>query len=171
MTFDNEMTNIMIRKLISVMGLSSALLLFLLGIVNIKTTGLPTSASVIAIMFAIGFVVGTLFTDSRNGVYPWTLIGGIIIATTATVIITCIHSGIAFSFTGGIFKINTDLLIYSYSTCMIFSVIALNVVNNLDIVVESINNRMPKDQLDYPAEQYPLHDYNDSDETQEEYKI
>lgn len=161
MTFDNEMTNIMIQKLISVMALSTALLLFILGIVNIKNTGLPITASVIAIMFAIGFVVGTLFTDSRNGVYPWTLIGGIIIATTVTVIITCIHSGIAFSITGGLFKINTDMLIYSYSACMIFSVIALNVVNNLDTVVESIKNRMSEDQ----PEQYPLHDYDNQDET------
>jgi len=171
MTLDNEMTNIIARKLISVMALSTSLLMFCIGIVNIKSTGLPTPVAIIAIMFAIGFVIGTLFTDSRNGAYPWTLIGGIIISITTTVIITCIYSGVAFSVTGGLFTINTDILIYSYSACMIFSVIALNIANNLDMVAESIKNRMSKEQFDYTPEQYPLHEYDDSNETPEEYKI
>lgn len=167
MTFDNEMTNIIARKSILVMALSTALLMFFIGIVDIKNNGLKIAVPSIAIMFAIGFVVGTLFSDSRKGAYPWTLICGIIIAIIATVVYTCTFTGILFSVTGGLFTINTDILIYSYSACMIFSVIALNIANNLDTVVESIKNRMLKEQ----SEQYPLHDYNDSNETQEEYKI
>ena len=117
-------------KLALVIALSTTTLMFFIGIVNIKNTGLPISISVIVIMFAIGFVVGTLLSENRNGVYPWTLMGGLIIAVISTVVITCVFSGIMFSVTGGLFKIDTDLLINSFSTCMIFSVVALNIAYN-----------------------------------------
>ena len=110
-----------------VMSLSITILLFFIGIVNIKNTGLPMQISVIVIMFAIGFVVGTISSENRNGVYPWTLIGGLIIAIIATVVITCVFSGIMFSVTGGMFELDINLLIYSFSFCMIFSVISLNI--------------------------------------------
>ena len=123
MNLNNKMT----RKLILVVSLSITILLFFIGIVNIINTGLPIQISVTVIIFAIGFVVGTILSENRNGVYPWTLIGGSIIAIIVTVVITCVFSGIMFSVTGGIFKLDTDVLIYSFSICMIFSVIALNI--------------------------------------------
>lgn len=167
MTLDNEMTNIVARKSSVVMALSTALMLFGIGMVDIKNNGLTIAVTSMAIIFAFGFVIGTLFSDSRNGAYPWTLISGLIIAIVATVVYTCVFTGIMFSVNSGLSTINTDLLIYSLSACMILSVIALNIMNNLDMVAESIKNRMSKEQ----SEQYPLHDYNDSNETQEEYKI
>lgn len=130
MTLNNKTTNVMAIKLALVIALSTTTLMFFIGIVNIKNTGLPISISVIVIMFAIGFVVGTLLSENRNGVYPWTLMGGLIIAVISTVVITCVFSGIMFSVTGGLFKIDTDLLINSFSTCMIFSVVALNIAYN-----------------------------------------
>lgn len=123
MNLNNKMTH----KLMLVMSLSITILLFFIGIVNIKNTGLPMQISVIVIMFAIGFVVGTISSENRNGVYPWTLIGGLIIAIIATVVITCVFSGIMFSVTGGMFELDINLLIYSFSFCMIFSVISLNI--------------------------------------------
>lgn len=144
---NNEIT----RKLLLVIALSTTTMMFFVGIVNIKNTGLPTSISVTVIMFTIGFVVGTLSSENRNGVYPWTLVGGLIIAIISTVLITCVFSGIMFSVTGGIFKINIDLLIYSTSACMIFSVIALNIISNLNIINKK---QFPKEISDDDLEYY-----------------
>ena len=127
MNLNNKMT----KKLILVVSLSITILLFFIGIVNIKNTGLPIPISVTVVIFTIGFVVGTIESENRNGVYPWTLIGGLIIAIIATVVITCVFSGIMFSVTGGIFELDTDRLIYLFSICMIFSVISLNIAYNI----------------------------------------
>ena len=113
------------------MSLSITVLLFFIGIVNIKNTGLPIPISVIVIMFAIGFVVGTILSENRNGVYPWILMGGLIIAIIATVVITSVFSGIMFLVTGGMFELDINLLIYLFSFCMIFSVISLNIAYNI----------------------------------------
>lgn len=151
----NETEIIMVRKLALVMALSTTTLMFFIGMVNIKNIGLPISIPVIVVMFAIGFVVGTLLSENRNGVYPWTLIGGLIIAVISIVVITCVFSGIVLSVTGGLFKINTDLLIYSFSVCMIFSVIALNIAYNLDTVVQRIDIKMfKKEHCDQDLEYY-----------------
>lgn len=144
------MIDIMARKSAIVMALSTALMLFGIGIVDIKNNGLTISAASMAIIFAFGFVIGTLFSDSRNGAYPWTLISGLIIAIVATIIYTCVFTGIMFSVNTGLSTINPDLLIYSISACMIFSVIALNVASNLDIVIEYVDNhRFSKEPQDY----------------------
>lgn len=127
MNLNNKMT----RKLILVVSLSITILLFFIGIVNIINTGLQIPISVTVVMFAIGFVIGTILSENRNGVYPWTLIGGLIIAIIATVIITCVFSGIMFSVTGGIFELDINRLIYLFSFCMIFSVISLNIAYNI----------------------------------------
>jgi len=136
------------------MALSTAVLLFCIGILNINTLGLPIPTPLIAALFTIGFVAGTLFSDSRNGVYPWTLVCGLIVAVITTVVIICVFSGIIFSVTGR-FKLDIDSLIYSFSTCMIFSVIALNIANNHDIVEKYINNNLcPKKLSDQDLEYY-----------------
>lgn len=127
MNLNNKMT----KKLILVVSLSITILLFFIGIVNIKNIGLQIPISGIVVIFAIGFVVGTILSENRNGVYPWTLIGGSIIAIIVTVVITCVFSGIMLSVTGGIFELDTDRLIYSFSICMIFSVILLNIAYNI----------------------------------------
>lgn len=127
MNLNNKMT----QKLILVISLSITILFVFIGIVNIKNTGLTIPISVIVIMFAIGFVVGTLLSENRNGVYPWIFIGGLIIAIIATVVITCVFSCIMFLFTGGMFELDTNLLIYSFSICMILSVILLNIAYNI----------------------------------------
>lgn len=149
--FNNEIS----RKLTLIMALSITTLMFFIGMINIKNIGLPISIPIIVIMFAIGFVVGTLLFENRNGVYPWTFVGGLIFAIVITVVITCVSSGIVFSVTGGLFKINTDLLIYSFSACMILSVIALNIAYNLDTVVQRIDTKMfKKEHCDQDLEYY-----------------
>lgn len=139
----------MTRKLILVMAVAITTMMFFIGIINIKNTEL--SVPIIVILFAISFVLGTLSTENRGGVYPLTLIGGLIIAIIATVIITCVFSGLMFSVTGGIFNINIDLLIYSTSACMIFSVIALNIISNLNIINKK---QFPKEISDEDLEYY-----------------
>jgi len=154
MNLNNEIT----RKFGVTIVLSITVLLFFIGILNINHLGLPIPTSLIVALFTIGFVVGTLFSDSRRGVYPWTLVCGLIVAVITTVVITCVVSGIIFTVTGR-FKIDIDLLIYSFSTCMIFSVIALNIANNHDIVEKYINNNLcPKKPSDHDLEYYEDHE-------------
>lgn len=144
-----NLNNKIYRKLASVLAISTTLLMFFIGAVNIKNTGLPFHIPIIVIIFAIGFVLGSLFSENRNGVYPWTLMGGFIISIIITVVITCVFSGVIFSSTGGLFKTNTDLLIYSFSACMIFSVIALNIISNKDIFIMKLQNELCDQDLEY----------------------
>ena len=163
----NQNANITLtHKMGLVMAISSTMLLISLGVVHIHNSGIPVPTPVLVLIFAIAFITGTIFLEHRGGVFPWILLGGGIVGVIVDVLITCVFSGVVFIFTGKIFGVPWDILVYSLSACMILSVIALNITNSLDTVSEYIENRMLKEQAEDPE-----YDHMGLTETPEDYRV
>jgi lysylphosphatidylglycerol synthetase-like protein (DUF2156 family) len=121
-----NLENYFLRTLVIVVGMSLTMIAVALGIINLFETGLPMSAPLIFLIFAVLFIMGTTFFEGRGAVHPWSLIGGAISSMAVTFIIMCITGGILYAATGGLSTIPFETVVYSISACMIVSMVTLN---------------------------------------------
>ena len=97
-----------------------------LGIIYLFDTGLPLPAPVILLVFAIGFILGSVFFERRGAEHPWSLVGGAIASMGMTFLVISIVGGVLFVATGNLSYIPVDTVLYSLSACMIVSMVTLN---------------------------------------------
>ncbi|MDF1556773.1 MAG: heat-shock protein [ANME-2 cluster archaeon] len=97
-----------------------------LGIIYLFDTGLPLPSAVLFLIFALGFILGSVFFERRGAEHPWSLIGGAIASLGITFVVMSIVGGILFIANGGLNTIPMDTVLYSLSACMIVSMITLN---------------------------------------------
>jgi len=166
--FKNEYT----KKLGLVMGISITMLLFCLGVVQIHNSGnpMPVPVPVIVLIFAMMFILGTIFCDHRGGTFPWTLLGGSIIAVISTVQYVCIFSGMVFIVTGNVFAVPWDVFVYLLSACMVLSVILLNIIPHLPEWISKLSGYLSDSTPQYEPD---LETWQDTDRIQppDEWKI
>jgi hypothetical protein len=105
------------------------MILVALGIVYLFEKGLSLPASIILLIFAVFFALGTVFFDKRGAIYPWSLVGGAIASTAITFLIMSAIGGIFYMTSGGLSAIHLNTILYSLSACMIISVITLNLAS------------------------------------------
>lgn len=86
----------------------------------------PIPPYFILLLFAIGFVLGSVFFEKRDAEFPWSLVGGAIASIVATFLLTAIIGGLKFIQRFGITNPGLDALIYALSACIIVSLIILN---------------------------------------------
>jgi hypothetical protein len=118
--------NLFLQTVAAVVFMSLAMIAVALGIIYLFEVGLPLPAPVIFLIFAVGFIFGTVFFNDRGAVHPWSLIGGAIASAGSTFIIMSIIGGILYVATGGLSTIPLSTVIYSLAACMIVSTITLN---------------------------------------------
>ena len=121
--------NYFIKTLATVTGMSLIMILVALGIVYLFDKGLSLPASVILLIFAVFFTLGTVFFEKRGAIYPWSLVGGAIASTGITFLIMSAIGGIFYMASGGLSAIHLNTILYSLSACMIISVITLNLAS------------------------------------------
>ena len=97
-----------------------------LGIIYLFDIGLPLPAPVILLVFAIGFILGSVFFERRGAEHPWSLVGGAIASMGLTFLVISIVGGILFVASGGLDTIPKDTLLYSLSACLIVNMVTLN---------------------------------------------
>ena len=114
------------QTLATVMGMSLTMIAVALGIIYLFDTGLPLPAPVILLVFAIGFILGSVFFERRGAEHPWSLVGGAIASMGITFLVISIVGGILFVATGNLSSIPADTVLYSLSACMIVSMVTLN---------------------------------------------
>lgn len=120
------MDNYFLQTLATVLGMSLTMIAVALGIIYLFDTGLPLPAPVILLVFAIGFILGSVFFERRGAEHPWSLVGGAIASMGMTFLVISIVGGILFVATGNLSTIHTDTVLYSLSACLIVSMITLN---------------------------------------------
>jgi hypothetical protein len=120
-----NLENYFLRTLLIVVGMSLIMIAVALGIIYLFESGLPMSAPLIFLIFAVLFIMCTTFLEGRGAVHPWSLIGGAISSLAITFIVTCIIGGILYAATGGLSSIPIETVLYSLSACMIVSMITL----------------------------------------------
>ena len=114
------------QTLATVMGMSLTMIAVALGIIYLFDTGLPLPAPVILLVFAIGFILGSVFFERRGAEHPWSLVGGAIASMGMTFLVISIVGGVLFVATGNLSYIPVDTVLYSLSACMIVSMVTLN---------------------------------------------
>ncbi|MCG7849284.1 MAG: heat-shock protein [ANME-2 cluster archaeon] len=114
------------QTLATVLGMSLTMIAVALGIIYLFDTGLPLPAPVILLVFAIGFILGSVFFERRGAEHPWSLVGGALASMGMTFLVISIVGGILFIANGSLSAIPVNTVLYSLSACMIVSMVTLN---------------------------------------------
>ena len=83
---------------------------------------------ILLVIFAISFIIGSVFFENKGVNKLHSLIGGCAIALIIVFSIITFISGIAYIFNGAICNIGPELLISAFAICMIISMISFNVI-------------------------------------------
>lgn len=116
------------RVLSIVMGIAVVMMLAVVYGINYiqKINPYPIVPYVILLMFAIGFVLSSVFYEKRGALYPWLLVGGAVTSLGVVFIITALIGGIRYVLEKGFTGLGTDTVLYSLSICIILSMILYN---------------------------------------------
>ncbi len=98
----------------------------------IDTNQIPVPLHYIVFIFAIGFVVFSVyFEKERDAIYPWSLLGGAIVSAIFSFIVMAAIGGILYIISvRSLIDIGTDSWFYALSICIILSMILYNLAKN-----------------------------------------
>ncbi|MFA4956103.1 MAG: hypothetical protein WC556_03915 [Candidatus Methanoperedens sp.] len=119
------------RVLSIVIGIAVLMMIAVVYGINyvLKINPYPVPPYVIFLMFAVGFVLASVFYEKRGALYPWLLVGGVVTSMGVVFIITAIIGGIKYVLKEGFTGLGTDTVFYSLSICIILSMILYNQYN------------------------------------------
>ncbi|SFM14945.1 heat-shock protein [Methanolobus profundi] len=100
------------------------------GLMNMATSGLDVPMPVILLIFAVIFIAGSVYFESRGADYMGSLVGGAIVALVATFSTTAFFSGVKYSIEGGISAIGWEQVISALAVCMIASMFLIRVLQH-----------------------------------------
>jgi len=100
------------------------------GIEYMLKGGNPLPPYVVIFVFAIMFVMASVFFEKRGAEYPWFLVGGGIASACLVFIITASIGGIRYVWQEGFEGLGVETIFYSLSICMILSMILLSLVRH-----------------------------------------
>ncbi|SDF87314.1 hypothetical protein SAMN04488589_1607 [Methanolobus vulcani] len=90
----------------------------------------PVPMAVMLLIFAVIFIAGSVFFESRGADYMGSLVGGAIIGLAATFSATAFFSGVRFAIGGGITEIGFDQVVSALAVCMIASMLLIRVLQH-----------------------------------------
>ncbi|HLB71345.1 MAG: hypothetical protein OIN88_16020 [Candidatus Methanoperedens sp.] len=91
----------------------------------------PIGAHYIIFIFAIGFVIFSVFFEKERGaIYPWSLLGGTIVSAIFSFIVAASIAGIRYIWEKGFTVLGTDTWFYALSVSIILSMILFNLAKN-----------------------------------------
>gem|GEM_PF-573147 len=119
------------RVLFIVIGIAVVMMIAVVYGINYiqKIETYPVQPYIILLMFAIGFVLASVFYEKRGAIYPWLFVGGAVTSMGLVFIITAIVGGIKYVLEKGFTGLGTDTVFYSLSICIILSMILYNQYN------------------------------------------
>jgi len=97
----------------------------------LKINQFPLQPYFILLLFAVVFVLASVFYEKRGAVYPWFLLGGAVASACFVFLITAIIGGLRYVLDNGFTGLGTDTVFYSLSICIILSMILYNLYNNI----------------------------------------
>ena len=95
----------------------------------IKINPFPVKPYILLFIFAILFVLASVFYNKRGALYPWFLLGGAVASACLVFMLTAIIGGLRYVFEKGFTGLGTDTVFYSLSICIILSMILYNQYN------------------------------------------
>jgi len=113
------------RVLSIVLGMAILIMITVVYGINyiIKIDPFPLKPYVLLFIFAIVFVLASVFYEKRGALYPWFLLGGAVASACFVFIIAAIIGGLRYVLDKGFTGLGTDTVFYSLSICIILSMI------------------------------------------------
>ncbi|CAG0956787.1 MAG: heat shock protein [Candidatus Methanoperedens nitroreducens] len=126
-----------IRVLSIVFGIAILIMVTVVYGINyiIKINPFPVKPYILFFMFAILFVLASVFYEKRGAVYPWFLLGGAVASACLAFMIAAIIGGLRYVLEKGFTGLGTDTVFYSLSICIILSMV---LYNQYDIIKEKL---------------------------------
>ena len=124
-------SNDFVKILAIVAGMAFIMISVAYGITYIIAEGVsPIPPYLILFIFAIGFVLASVFFEKRGAMYPWSLVGGAIASAILAFIITASVGGIKYIWETGLGGLSTDTAFYALSISIILSMVLLNLARH-----------------------------------------
>ncbi len=120
---------------VEALAASTALALFMIsvamGIMNIASTKTtPVPIAVILLIFAIVFIIGSVFFENRGADHSGSMIGGAIASFIVTFSATAFLTGLAFVMSEGFKQISWEQILSSLAVCMIASMLIIKMLKH-----------------------------------------
>lgn len=128
-----KLSNDFVRVLMIVGGMAFIMISTAYGISYIVENAsypYPIPPYLILFIFAIGFVIASVFFEKRGAVYPWSLVGGAIASACIAFIITASIGGIRYVWEKGLSSLSTDTVVYALSISIILSMVLFNLARH-----------------------------------------
>ncbi len=111
---------------VQALAVSTTMAVFMVGIafglMSMSQSGsIPVPIALMLLFFAVIFIAGSVFFESRGADYMGSLVGGAIAALTATFSATAFLSGVIYALELGISEIDWEQVISALAVCMIAS--------------------------------------------------
>ncbi|MBP1908926.1 heat-shock protein [Methanolobus bombayensis] len=100
------------------------------GLMSMATNGLDVPMFAILLIFAVIFIVGSVYFESRGADYIGSLAGGAIISLVATFSVTAFFSGVRFAIDSGITEIGLNQVVSALAICMVASMFLIRVLQH-----------------------------------------
>ncbi len=124
-------SNDFVKILAIVAGMAFVMISVAYGITYILAERVfPLPPYLIVFIFAIGFVLASVFFEKRGALYPWSLVGGAIASAILAFIITASVGGIKYIMEKGLGGLSTDSAFYGISISIILSMVLLNLARH-----------------------------------------
>jgi hypothetical protein len=120
---------------VQALAVSTALALFMisvaLGIMDMASTGsTPVPLAVILFIFAVVFIAGSVFFESRGADYIGSMAGGAIASFIATFSATAFLTGLVYAVRGGIQALWWEQILSALAVCMVASMFIIRLLQH-----------------------------------------
>ncbi|MDK2892256.1 heat-shock protein [Methanohalophilus sp.] len=111
-------------------GLSFAMAIFMIGMAMgimqmVSTKVSPIPLALVLLIFAVIFIIGSVFFEKRGADQIGSLAGGAFISVIATFALLSFFGGISFAFTDAFLALGWENLVSALAVCMIASMLIL----------------------------------------------
>lgn len=119
------------RVLAIVAGIAFIIMISIVYGINyiLKIDPFPLPPYLILLVFAVSFVITTVFYEKRGAIFPWSLLGGAIASACLVFIITAIIGGVRYIAEAGFTGLGADTVFYALSICIILGMILFDLFN------------------------------------------
>ncbi|WP_094227811.1 heat-shock protein [Methanolobus psychrotolerans] len=119
---------------VQALAVSTTMAVFMVGVAiglmsMAKTGSTPVPMAVMLLVFAVIFIAGSVFFESRGADYMGSLVGGSIVAVSATFSATAFFSGVKYVLDGGT-GLEWEQVVSALAVCMIASMFLIRVLQH-----------------------------------------
>jgi len=120
---------------VQALAVSTTMAIFMVGVafglMNMAKAGsMQVPMHIMLLIFAVIFIAGSVYFESRGADYMGSLVGGAIVSLTATFSATAFFTGIKYALEGGITAVGPGQVVSALALCMIASMLLIRILQH-----------------------------------------